>query len=251
MLNVNSVLLESNISTLESLLTVPLWEHTIVLFTHGEKLGDYTIEDYIRRHQLQPLIDKCGERCFVIQNNDSNQITETIQELVVRKNSACCFKLSAQTEVNNTLESDWRVETVERIKLKITILSASKEKLMLNPRTENNNSIKRLLDLKDAEIRRLNAIVQEKEREIERLRSRYLRTQDLDPSGLRRRIAEVEDQLDMMSNELKENNTDWRTHDQYETVYAGYRSKLCQGVSTVSKRSRNQIQLQELHSKGK
>ncbi len=134
-LKVNSVLSESNISTLESLLTVQLWEHTIVLFTHGEKLGDYTIEDYIRCHQLQPLIDKCGERYFVIRNNDSNQITETIQELVVRKNSACCFKLSAQTEVNNTLESDWR-HLVERIKLKITILSASKEKLLLNPRTQ-------------------------------------------------------------------------------------------------------------------
>lgn len=277
-LKVNSVLSESNISTLESLLTVQLWNHTIVLFTHGEKLGGYTIEDYIRCHQLQDLIDKCGGRFSVIQNNDSNQITETVQELIARKNSASCFKLSAQTVVNNTLESDLGC-LVERIKSKITSLLASKEKL--NTRTQNNNSIERLLDSKDAEIRRLNAIVQEKEREIERLRSRYLRTQDLDPSGLRRRIAEVENQRDMMSNELKERNTEneilkkqvkekdaeieelkielkkhkqeagvWRTHED-ETVFTGHRRKFCQGVSTVSKRSFNQTQLQVLPSKSK
>ncbi|KAL0189686.1 hypothetical protein M9458_016785, partial [Cirrhinus mrigala] len=40
--------LKSNISILESLLTVQLWEHTIVVFTNGEKLGGYTIRDYIR-----------------------------------------------------------------------------------------------------------------------------------------------------------------------------------------------------------
>ncbi len=265
-LKVNSALSESTISTLEILLTVQLWDHTIVLFTHGEKLGGCTIEDYIRDQQLQDLIEKCGERYFVILNNNRNQITETIQELVARKNSACCFKLSAQTVVNNTLESDLGC-LVERIKLKITILLASKKMLMLNTRTQNNNSFERLLDLKDAEIKRLNAIVEEKEREIERLR--YSRTQDLDLSGLRRRIAEVEDQRDMMSNELKEKNTEnetlkkqvkekdaeiqelkidlqkrqqeavvWRTHED-ETEYAG---------STVSKRSFNQIQLQVLPS---
>ncbi len=261
-LKVNSALSESNISTLEILLTVQLWDHTIVLFTNGEKLGRSTIEEYIRDQRLQPLIDKCGGRFSVIPNNDRNQITETVQELVAKKNSACCFKLSAQTVFNNTLESDLGC-LVERIKSKITSLLASEEKL--NKRTQNNNSIERSHDSKDAEIRRLNAIVEEKEREIERLR--YLRTQD--PSGLRRRIAEVEDQHDMMSNELKEKNTEnetlkkqvkekdaeiqelkidlqkrqqvavvWRTHED-ETEYAG---------STVSRRSFNQIQLQVLPS---
>ncbi|KAK2913337.1 hypothetical protein Q8A67_001736 [Cirrhinus molitorella] len=270
-LKVNSVLSESNISTLESLLTVQLWEHTIVLFTHGEKLGGYTIEDYIRcQQQLQSLIKKCGERYFVIRKNDNNQITETIQELVARKNSACYFKLSAQTEV--TLLSDWRY-LVERIESKITTLSAFKENLLSNSKPQNNNSIKRLIDLKDAEIKRLNAIVQEKQREIKRLR-RYLRTQDLDPSGLHRRIEELVDQLDIKSNELKEKNKEntilkmqvkkkdaeikelklqmWRQEsvNQYETVHACYRSSLCQGVSTMSIKNHNQIQLQVLPSKG-
>ncbi len=276
-LKVNSALSESNISTLEILLTVQLWDHSIVLFTHGEKLGGYTIEDYIRCHQLQDLIDKCGGRFSVIQNNDSNQITETVQELIARKNSACCFKLSAQTVVNNTLESDLGC-LVERIKSKITSLLASKEKLILNTRTQNNNSIERLLDSKDAEIRRLNAIVQEKEREIERLRSRYSRTQDLDLSGLRRRIAELGDlhynelkgkntENEMLKKQVKEKDAEiqdlkielqkhqqeavvWRTHED-ETVYTGHRRKLCQCVPVMSIRRLNQTQVQVLPSKSK
>ncbi|RXN14737.1 GTPase IMAP family member 4-like protein [Labeo rohita] len=83
-LKVNSVLSESNISTLESLLTVQLWKHTIVLFTHGEKLGHCSIEDHIISEQLQPLIEKCGKRYFVIRRNDCNQVIETIEKLIVR-----------------------------------------------------------------------------------------------------------------------------------------------------------------------
>lgn len=278
-LKVNTVLSESNINTLENLLTVQLWKHTIVLFTYGEKLGGYNIEDYIRCRQLQPLIDKCGKRYFVIRNNDSSQIIETILEFVARKNSAYYFKLSAQTDVNNTLLSDWR-RIVERIKSKINSLSALKENLLSNPNTQNNDSLKRLLDLKDAEIKRLNAIVREKEREIERLQSGNSRTQDL--SGLHRRITELEGQLHMMSSELEGKNTEnkilkkqvkekdaeiedlktalqmqqqkaihWRTHeDQYSTVHAVYRSELCQDFSAMSIRSQNQIQLRALPSKG-
>uniref|UniRef100_A0A672LZ27 AIG1-type G domain-containing protein n=1 Tax=Sinocyclocheilus grahami TaxID=75366 RepID=A0A672LZ27_SINGR len=69
-LNVNSVLSKSNIDTLESLLTVQLWKHTIVLFTHGEKLGHCSIEDHIISKELKPLIDKCGKRYFLICKND-------------------------------------------------------------------------------------------------------------------------------------------------------------------------------------
>uniref|UniRef100_A0A672RBH1 AIG1-type G domain-containing protein n=1 Tax=Sinocyclocheilus grahami TaxID=75366 RepID=A0A672RBH1_SINGR len=272
-LNVNSVLSESNISTLESLLTVQLWDHTIVLFTNGEKLRHYSIEDHIRSEQLQPLIDKCGKRYFVIRKNYSNQIIETIEEHVVRKNSMSCFKLSAQTDDNNTLLLDLKY-VVERIKSKISSLSASKEKL------QNEDSMKKVLDAKEAEIRRLEKIVQEKEREIERLQSR---TQDLDQSAQNRRNTELEDQVYMMSNELKGMNTEnetlkkqvkekdaeieklkkelqvrrqeavgqWTQENQYATVCADYCSKLCQGVSAGAIRSQTQIQLQAIPSKGK
>ncbi|XP_043101595.1 GTPase IMAP family member 9-like [Puntigrus tetrazona] len=203
-LKVNSMLSESTINTLESLLTVQVWDHTIVLFTHGEKLGDYTIEDYIRYQQLQSFIQKCGKRYFVIENNSSNQITDTIQELVAKKNSAFYFKLSAQIEDNNALESDWRL-VVERIKSKITSLLAFREKLRLDLQMQNSSSLRRLLDSKNAEINRLNAIVQEKEREIERLCSG-----GLDPSGLHRRpIAELDAELKGRNAEnetLKERN---------------------------------------------
>uniref|UniRef100_A0A8C0YTS4 Uncharacterized protein n=2 Tax=Cyprinus carpio TaxID=7962 RepID=A0A8C0YTS4_CYPCA len=264
-LNVNSVLsIESTVSTLESLLTVQLWDHTIVMFTNGEQLGHYSIEDHIRSEQLQPLIDKCGKRYFVIHKNDNKQILETIQELVIRKNSTSCFKLTAQKEDDNTLLSDWEY-VVKRIRSKITSLSAFKDKV------QKEDSMKTIFDAKDAEIRRLETIVQEKEREIERLRSRHTKTQDL----------ELEDQVYMMSNALKEKNTEnetlkkqvkekdaeieelkkelqvqrqeavgrWTQEDQYATVCADY-SKLCHGVSAVAIRSQTQIQLRAIPSKG-
>ncbi|XP_026107133.1 GTPase IMAP family member 4-like [Carassius auratus] len=204
-LNVNSVLsIESTISTLESLLTVQLWDHTIVMFTNGEKLGHYSIEDHIRSEQLQPLIDKCGKRYFVVHKNDSKQIIETIQELIVRKNSTSFFKLTAQTKDDNTLLSDWEY-VIKRIRSKITSLSAFKEKL------QNEDSMKMIFDAKDAEIRRLETIVQEKEMEIGRLQSRRFNTQDLELSDLSIRNTELEDQVYKMSNELKGKNTENKT----------------------------------------
>ncbi len=88
-LKVNSVLSESTITTLEDL---QLWDHTIVVFTHADKLGDHTIEDYIIRKQLHHVIDKCGGRYYVFQKNDSNQMNK-IKELVFDKISANVNKL--------------------------------------------------------------------------------------------------------------------------------------------------------------
>ncbi|XP_067293825.1 uncharacterized protein [Pseudorasbora parva] len=251
-LKVNSELPESTIQTLESLLTDKLWDHTIVLFTNGEKLGGYTIEDHIRCKQLQPLIDKCGERYFVVQKKDSNQITDTIEELIIRKNSARCFKLSAPNEVYiNTLLSDW-IWLVTRIKSKIDSISAFKENLCRKHNTRNNNSVTKLLRSKDDEIRRLNNIVQEKEKEIVRLRSGNSRTRDgPDLSALNRRIAELEHQLDMKCKEVEKKDTEieelktqlqiwktkakeWRTHeDQRATAHADMRSRIGQNVSKM------------------
>ncbi|KAK7171098.1 hypothetical protein R3I94_001112 [Phoxinus phoxinus] len=260
-LKVNSKLPESTISTLESLLTDELWNHTIVLFTNGEKLGGYTIEDNIRCQQLQPLIDKCGQRYFVVHKNDCNQITDTIEELIIRKNSASCFKLSALKEVDaNTLLSDW-ICLIERVKSKIVSLSTIKEKLQLNPETLNDDSVKKLLKSKDDEIKRLNNIVQEKEMEIVRLRSRHSGPEMI----AQHTIAELEHQpnvkckceeKDAVIEELKKElhlwktiAIEWRTHkDQYPTVHADIGCRLSQNLSQESMRSYTQISLHVLPS---
>ncbi len=43
------------------------FNHSVVLFTHGEQLEGQTIEEFIKMSpQLQELVDKCGGRCHVI-----------------------------------------------------------------------------------------------------------------------------------------------------------------------------------------
>ncbi|XP_048034677.1 uncharacterized protein LOC125260362 [Megalobrama amblycephala] len=247
-LKVNSKLSELTISTLENLLTAQLWDHTIVLFTHRKKL-DCTIEDYIIHQHLQPLIDKCGQRYFVIQKNYS-QITDTIEELIAKKNVPGCFKPHDQIKDDNIILSDLKV-LVTRIKSKISSILTYKDNFK---NSRNKRSNKALLDSKDKEIERLNTIVEEKEREIRRLQSR---TQDRpELSALRRRIAELEGELKEMKHEnvtLKKENEELKKELQIHQ-HAGYRNKLCQDVKRKSMTRNTQtqlhMQLHDLSSKG-
>ncbi|XP_045080046.1 uncharacterized protein LOC123492114 [Coregonus clupeaformis] len=64
------------------LLSETVWSHTIVLFTHGDCLGDTTIES--DRKALQRLVEKCGNRYHVFNNKnrgDGTQVTELLEKI--------------------------------------------------------------------------------------------------------------------------------------------------------------------------
>lgn len=59
-------------------------DYSLVLFTHGDQLGDTTIKDFFRQsRQLCHLIRKCNQRYHVFNNNVSNnsQVTQLLAKI--------------------------------------------------------------------------------------------------------------------------------------------------------------------------
>ncbi|XP_076123331.1 uncharacterized protein LOC143103436 isoform X1 [Alosa pseudoharengus] len=82
------------------LLSEKVWSHTIVLFTHGDWLGDTTIEQYIESEgeSLHWLVEKCCNRYHVLKNEnrtDVSQITDLLEKIeeMVAGNSSCHYEM--------------------------------------------------------------------------------------------------------------------------------------------------------------
>ncbi|XP_067093612.1 GTPase IMAP family member 8-like, partial [Osmerus mordax] len=95
------------------LLSERVWSHTIVLFTHGDCLGDTTIEQHIETEGkvLQWLVEKCGNRYHVFNNKnraDDTQVTGLLDrvEEMVAANSGDVF----QPEMDGGQEMNWSPE---------------------------------------------------------------------------------------------------------------------------------------------
>ncbi|XP_041861215.1 GTPase IMAP family member 8-like [Melanotaenia boesemani] len=76
------IILEEHMNLFE----VSIWKHTIVLFTHGDKLADRSIEEHIERENLHLnwLVDKCQNKYHTINNMreaDTSQVTELFEKI--------------------------------------------------------------------------------------------------------------------------------------------------------------------------
>ncbi|XP_077572772.1 GTPase IMAP family member 8-like [Stigmatopora nigra] len=63
-----------------------VWNHTMVVFTHGDWLGSRSIEEYIEGEgkALQSLVERCGNRYHVMDNleaDDSSQVVELLEKI--------------------------------------------------------------------------------------------------------------------------------------------------------------------------
>lgn len=63
-----------------------IWKHTIVLFTHGDKLEDRSVEEHIEREHpaLRWLVDRCENRYHTVNNmkkKDGTQVKELFEKI--------------------------------------------------------------------------------------------------------------------------------------------------------------------------
>ncbi|XP_029913973.1 GTPase IMAP family member 8-like [Myripristis murdjan] len=112
-----------------SLISERVWDHTIVLFTRGDYLGDRPIEQYIESEgeALQWLTEMCGNRYHVFNNrnrSDGSQVTELhekIEEMVAR-NGGRCYEIGRQKSQmvklnwNSRKERKWRKALMKKHK---------------------------------------------------------------------------------------------------------------------------------------
>ncbi|XP_036414451.1 GTPase IMAP family member 8-like [Colossoma macropomum] len=77
-----------------------VWDHTILLFTHGDLLGDITIEQHIDSEgiDLKLLVAKCRNRYHVLDNKnlgDATQVTQLLEKVeeIVAQNGGFHYEM--------------------------------------------------------------------------------------------------------------------------------------------------------------
>ncbi|XP_049332416.1 uncharacterized protein LOC107197941 isoform X5 [Astyanax mexicanus] len=110
-----------------------VWNHTMVLFSFGEYLGDTTIEQYIESEgkDLQWLVEKCGNRYHVLNiwNKDKDtQVSELLEKIeeMVAANSGCCYvinkKILQEVEEKRRQQKDMQAKQVRILKNRLSEL---------------------------------------------------------------------------------------------------------------------------------
>ncbi|ROI63308.1 GTPase IMAP family member 7 [Anabarilius grahami] len=86
-------------------------KHTIILFTHGDKLTDSTIDEYIKPSEdLKEILSRCGGRYHVFNNKDMedrNQVVELLEKIddMVAANGGGFYTSDSYQEVDLMLKT--------------------------------------------------------------------------------------------------------------------------------------------------
>ncbi|XP_041096308.1 GTPase IMAP family member 4-like, partial [Polyodon spathula] len=146
--------------------------YTMLLFTHGDKLKGKTIEDYIQigSKELQQLVEKCGNRYHVLNNEDRSDRTQVTQLLdkidnMVKGNNPSYYT----SEMYQQAEEKIRQRQEEILKEKEETILREEEELRAKHLKElENMKTKMRLEIqkRDEKIRELEERIRELEEEL-------------------------------------------------------------------------------------
>ncbi|XP_064881472.1 uncharacterized protein LOC115138876 [Oncorhynchus nerka] len=156
---------EQNI--LEDLLTKKVWDHTVVLFTKGEKLAEFDLSEQKIQNTFEHLIRKCGNRCHVLYENkprkqQNREVIKTLEDMSLKNKYENFY-------VEQEATDPVRISTkrlMKKIALKGNILNKIR-KLYSRLSIENGRSNESLQN----EIKKLQEILKQKDEDITRLQS--------------------------------------------------------------------------------
>src|SRR4029434_6314917 len=102
-----------------------VWNHTMVLFTCGDWLGETPIEQFIHREgaPLQWVVDKCSYRYYRIDNTDRADVTQVSQllqciECVVAMNKGRCFEIDSQRHKAEVMKMFYQEKAMKDMRLR-------------------------------------------------------------------------------------------------------------------------------------
>ncbi|XP_058874939.1 GTPase IMAP family member 8-like isoform X2 [Acipenser ruthenus] len=146
--------------------------YMMLLFTHSDKLKGKTIEDYIQTgcKELQQLVEKCGNRYHVLNNEDRRDRTQVTQLLdkidnMVKGNNGSYYT----SEMYQQAEAKIRQRQEEILKVKEETILREEEELRAKHLKELENMERKMrleIQKRDKKIRELEERIGELEEEL-------------------------------------------------------------------------------------
>ncbi|KAK6291940.1 hypothetical protein J4Q44_G00377250 [Coregonus suidteri] len=175
---------EKDEETLEELFTTRVWDHTVVLFTKGEKLAEFDLSEQKIKDRFEHLIRKCGNRCHVLYDKkpckeQNREVIKTLEDMSLKNKYE---NLYMEQDAIDPVTISKRL--IKKIALKGNILNKIGKLCSRLSRTNGRSN-----ESLQSEIMKLKEILKQKDEDITRLQSclnQQTQTDFLSPSNIAR-----------------------------------------------------------------